>query len=393
MKIIHCADAHLGSQIRSLGHLGGKRKMEIRQSFFRILELCGQEQVDLLLIAGDLFDQPTPEKELVQQVIEQMKKIPQTRIFIAPGNHDYICLDSCYVTAEWPENVTIFKGAYQCIPVEELKVNVFGAAFTRASQEVPLLKKKEEAMGYVDNGYLNLGVLHGDLVSSVFGSSYHPITLKQIEESGLSYLALGHIHLRSELNKAGNTYYSYCGNHDGRGFDELGEKGIYYFELSFEPFCDVSKQFQFRETGSRRYLEVKLEPGKLLKEENFSEEALANIIRTILSERFGKHWQENLYKVILKGELAENVVIHKEGIKEWLSDVFFIKIKDQTTVTVDYEQVAKQRTLKGMFVAKMQKRINEAKQAGDERKQAVLKEALSLGLKAFYTEVGYDVDE
>ena len=82
--MIHCADAHLGSEIHSLGYLGSKRKMEIRQSFFRILELCGEEKVDLLLIAGDLFDQPVPETELVRQVIEQMEKIPHTRIFISP---------------------------------------------------------------------------------------------------------------------------------------------------------------------------------------------------------------------------------------------------------------------------------------------------------------------
>ena len=74
LKIIHCADAHLGSDIRSLGHLGARRKMEIRQSFFQILKLCEEEGADLLLIAGDLFDQPTPEPELVHQVIEQMEK-------------------------------------------------------------------------------------------------------------------------------------------------------------------------------------------------------------------------------------------------------------------------------------------------------------------------------
>ena len=104
-------------------------------------------------------------------------------------------------------------------------------------------------------------------------------------------------------------------------------------------------------------------------------------------------WRENLYKVILTGDMRENVVLSPEGIKSWLSEVFFLKIKDRTRITVDYEQVAKQRTLKGMFVAKMLKCIKEAENKGDFEKKAVLKEALSIGLKAFYTEVGYDVDE
>lgn len=392
LKIIHCADAHLGSDIRSLGHLGARRKMEIRQSFFQILKLCEEEGADLLLIAGDLFDQPTPEPELVHQVIEQMEKIPQTRIFISPGNHDYICRDSCYLTAEWPKNVTIFQGAYECVTIEELQVNVFGAAFQGVNQEIPLLKKKEEAIGYVENDYVNLGVLHGDLVSSALGSTYNPITIKQIEHSGLDYLALGHIHLRSEVKKAGNTSYSYPGNHDGRGFDELGEKGVYVGEIR-KAFLDLEKQFHFKEMGSRRYLEVKFEPGRFMGEETVSEEEIARAIQKELEALDVKRWQENLYKVILTGDMRENVVLSIEGIKSWLSEVFFLKIKDRTRITVDYEQVAKQRTLKGMFVAKMLKGIKEAKSKGETEKQAVLEEALSIGLKAFYTEVGYDVDE
>ena len=393
MKIIHCADAHLGSDIRSLGHLGGKRKMEIRESFYKILALCEEEKADILFISGDLFDQPTPDKELVQQVIDQMEKIPETRIFIAPGNHDYICLDSCYMTAKWPENVTIFKGAYECVAIEELQVNVFGAAFQGVNQEIPLLKKKEEAIGYVKNDYLNLGVLHGDLVSSVTGSNYNPITVKQIENSGLAYLALGHIHLRSEVKKAGNTYYSYCGNHDGRGFDELGEKGVYVGEIKKNSFYELEPDFSFRKVGNRKYLEVKFEPGKQMKEEVVSEEEIAKALQKELETLDFENWRENLYKVVFTGDMPENVVLNPEGIKSWLSEVFFLKIKDKTRIAVDYDQVAKQRTLKGMFVAKMRKAIVEAESKGDTKKQSVLEEALSIGLKSFYTEVGYDVDQ
>ena len=393
MKIVHCGDAHLGSEIRSLGHLGAKRKMEIRQSFFRILEFCGEEKADILLISGDLFDQPTPDKELVSQVMEQMRKIPDTRIFIAPGNHDYICQDSCYLTADWPANVTIFQGTYECVSIEELQVNVFGAAFLGANQEIPLLKKKEEAIGYVENHFLNLGVLHGDLVSSASGSTYNPVTVKQIENSGLDYLALGHIHLRSEIKKAGNTYYSYCGNHDGRGFDELGEKGVYIGEIRKNSFYDLEHNFYFKEVGSRKYLEVKFEPGKLMKEEIVSEEEIAKAIQKELVKMDANRWQENLYKIILTGDMRENVTLSPEGIKGWLSDVFYLKIKDKTRITVDYEQVAKQHTLKGMFVSKMLIKMKEAERSGDFERLAVLKEALSIGLKAFYTGVDYDVDE
>lgn len=130
-----------------------------------------------------------------------------------------------------------------------------------------------------------------------------------------------------------------------------------------------------------------------MEEETVSEEEIARALQKELEKNGLDEWRENLYKVILTGDMRENVVLSPEGIKSWLSEVFFLKIKDRTRITVDYEQVAKQRTLKGMFVAKMLKGIKEAENKGDFEKKAVLKEALSIGLKAFYTEVGYDVDE
>ena len=130
-----------------------------------------------------------------------------------------------------------------------------------------------------------------------------------------------------------------------------------------------------------------------MKEEVVSEEEIAKALQKELETLDFENWRENLYKVVFTGDMPENVVLNPEGIKSWLSEVFFLKIKDKTRIAVDYDQVAKQRTLKGMFVAKMRKAIMEAESKGDTKKQSVLEEALSIGLKAFYTEVGYDVDQ
>ena len=64
--------------------------------------------------------------------------------------------------------------------------------------------------------------LHGDALNA--GSPYNAVTREQIAASGLCYLALGHIHEKSGLQRAGETFYAWPGCPMGRGFDELGQK-------------------------------------------------------------------------------------------------------------------------------------------------------------------------
>ena len=82
--------------------------------------------------------------------------------------------------------------------------------------------------------------LHADLSPG----PYNPITKEEIAGSGLTYLALGHIHQASGLLRQGNTFYAYPGCPEGRGFDELGEKGVLLVEAEggkvnaeFVPLC------------------------------------------------------------------------------------------------------------------------------------------------------------
>ena len=88
MKFVHCADVHIGMEF-ALNRLRSKqRKAEILQSFLRVIDYCRDEEVDILLIAGDLFDSEKVEAAVVEQIKEAFAGIPGTDIYIAPGNHD-----------------------------------------------------------------------------------------------------------------------------------------------------------------------------------------------------------------------------------------------------------------------------------------------------------------
>jgi DNA repair exonuclease SbcCD nuclease subunit len=73
-----------------------------------------------------------------------------------------------------------------------------------------------------------IGLLHGDPVQR--HSPYCPVTAAQVRDSGLDYLALGHVH-KSGAFRAGKTLCGWPGCPMGRGYDETGEMGLYLVEI------------------------------------------------------------------------------------------------------------------------------------------------------------------
>ena len=104
MKFIHVADVHLGAE-PSCGKYTEGRKQEIWDTFKGIIEICNEEESDVLFIAGDLFHRQPLLRELkvVNYLFSMLKK---TKVFLIAGNHDYIKKESYYRTFSWNENMT-----------------------------------------------------------------------------------------------------------------------------------------------------------------------------------------------------------------------------------------------------------------------------------------------
>ena len=140
-------------------------------------------------------------------------------VFIAPGNHDPVGINSPWEQPGWPENVHIFRSAaVESVSLPDLDCRVYGAAF-RSTDSAPLLQGFSAQCAERHA----LCVLHGD--PTVADSPYNPISRMQVLESGLDYLALGHIH-KGDSFRAGDTLCAWPGCPMGRGFDELGQKGV-----------------------------------------------------------------------------------------------------------------------------------------------------------------------
>ncbi|AYD40179.1 DNA repair exonuclease [Clostridium fermenticellae] len=375
IKIVHCADIHLGSELSILGNKAAVRKAEIKGTFFNILKLCRDENVELLLIAGDLFDDVHVNKNLLCEIRDGFDAIKDTTVVIAPGNHDPASSDSPYVIKNfWPKNVIIFKNSLEKVEIKDSSVCVWGTAFLSTQSKSSMIKNFKN----VDDGLINICVVHGELVAQNQRSRYNPITEKQISDSKMDYIALGHIHKKTDVLKAGSTFYAYSGCPEGRGFDELDEKGIYIGTIS----KDICK-LDYRRVCGRMNIELRVDISNAQ-----NARTAADIIIDKMKLRFGEKYAENLYKIDLYGMLSNNVNIDINDIRLFLCDVFFIKLKDSTRMNIDFDNLSDEITLKNVFVRKMLERIDNAEPKEKEK----LYMALKIGLRAFSCEVKYNED-
>lgn len=224
IKLLHSADWHLDTPFT-----GRSNALWLKEQLLsipgRIADLARRENCNLLLLSGDLFDGP-PSPRSIRALKEALGSL-SIPVCIAPGNHDFASGNSPWLSESWPSHVHIFTApAIQSLSFPELDCRVYGAGFP--SMDCPgLLEgfRAEQPERY------SIGVFHGDPTN--LRSPYCPITLPQIRDSGLTYLALGHIHKSGQL-KAGSTLCAWPGCPMGRGYDEQGPHGVLITELGEE---------------------------------------------------------------------------------------------------------------------------------------------------------------
>lgn len=371
VKILHCADIHIGAAESSLGVLAESRRAETLITFEKIINLAKENAVDILLIAGDLFNSNNIEKGFIDRVFECFTCIPDIKIVYAAGNHDPLNADSPFRKYTLPQNVFVLDTNDCFVEFPHINTRVYGKSF----KEVYMQGSERFSLD-VDNNFINLMCIHGELRSDL-GSDYNSITSNFITSSGMDYIALGHVHKRTDVAKIGNTYLSYCGCPEGQGFDELDEKGVYLGEIS-KGDCNL----QFIPLAKRMHITESINIGGLTTSNEIAEHILH-----FIKEKYPQNYADNLYKIILIGELDDGVIISLPEITTRLNDAFyFVKLRDKTEIKVDFEALSKENTLKGIFVKNMLNRIENA----NENEKQMLKEALNIGLKAFGGEVNYN---
>ena len=372
IKIAHCADLHIGSQCCGIGNKGETRKHEIKNTFLKILDVCHREKVELLLIAGDLFDDVNLSSADVQDVKNALSKA-SFKVAISPGNHDPFTTDSPYAS-QWPGNTVIFKNnKIECVELDDLKVRLWGFAFKGSYEKQNFLKNVQVEKS---DSVIDICVMHGN-ISSSDEDVYCPVKICDIEKSRMDYIALGHVHKRSDICRAGETFYAYPGCPDGRGFDETGDKGFYIGTVS-KGHCNLA----FKKICKRTYEVLNVDISN-----SETENEIIDLILEKTKEIYGESYRENLYKIILTGYVSEDFFVDVLRLETALNEkLFFAKVTDNTETEINEDKLKFRNDFKSIFIKKMLLKIENSK---NEQEKTVNKNALKTGLRAFCGDVKY----
>jgi exonuclease SbcD len=398
IRLIQTGDLHLGSPFSFAPELAGRLQQSQLETFWSIIRLCQEQQADVLLIAGDLFDQPVPDKALVRQVIEMLGSLTRTRVLVSPGNHDPFRLDSPYRTAIWPESVRIFGEKIESIELADQRVRIYGIGFSATVAAKPLLADLDLSL---DPAYANLLLLHGDLYATSSRSPYNPLTPATLAGLGFDYVGLGHVHQFSGFINEGATTMAYAGCPFGRGFDETGIKGVIAGSISLSPgrMSPVPGQtprpitplvdLRFVPLDSRRFVELAVDVSNCSDQAAIMDRILL-AMATIQGERF----RDDLYKIILSGDLEDGFVPVLAILQQHLEgQVFYFKLRDRTKKRLDLSLLAHEHSLRGAFIRQINSRIEQARSKDQANTLEIAQKALDLGLMVMQGEdVTYAAD-
>lgn len=326
MKIIHCADLHLDSVLSTnLSPVKAQeRGAELRAAFARLVRFARDEQVDAVLIAGDLFDSAYVSAHTASFVAEQIRNAKDVTFFYLRGNHDES--RDAFAGTELPENLKTFGTAWTSYPCGDVVITAIepeGSGWLRMYDELQL-----------DSNDLNIVMLHGQ-ISSQPGAEQ--IALPLLRNKHIRYLALGHLHAYQKASLDLDGEYCYSGCLEGRGFDECGEKGFVLLETD-----GTRLQSRFISFAARTLHEVPVD---------ISDSETVTQILSRMKQAAAEIPEKDMVKFTLTGTYTLQTQKDIRFLLKMLeSDFWFVKIKDESTLKIDRKSYEYDASLKGAFV-------------------------------------------
>ena len=204
MRFVHIADMHFDKPFTLLSNkkeLGEVRRIEQRKAFKKMINYIKENKIPYLFIAGDLYEQEYIKQSTIEYINNLFGEIIETKIYIAPGNHDPYIKNSYYAQYKWKENVKILKPGIQ--KIEEKEFDLYGYGFS----EFYCNESKIEEIKIENKNKINILLSHADINGNKqVEKQYNPISSKKIEEIGFEYVALGHIHKNNIEEKINIKY-------------------------------------------------------------------------------------------------------------------------------------------------------------------------------------------
>jgi DNA repair exonuclease SbcCD nuclease subunit len=336
MKILHCADIHLESRLRT--HFdeerAKERRNEILTTFGRMADYAKENGIGHIIIAGDLFDVKRISAATANFVKGVIKDHPGILFYYLKGNHDPEIFKE---NEECPENLLMFGEAWTayCLSKNDRRsVMLYGREL--GNDDAPLFE------GFTaEAGNFNIVTLHGTVADGRSDMKRGIIGLNDVMNRSADYLALGHIHARKEEKIDARGTYVYPGCLEGRGFDEFGEHGFYVLDIN-EETGEYTKEFV--PFASRVLHEMTVD----ITDCADTADICARIRERLAPGHIGSG---DYVRVVLKGEVDANSEKNIDLIeKQFTGMYYYFAVKDDSGYKTDYTLFQHDKSLKGEYV-------------------------------------------
>lgn len=375
LRLLHTADVHLGARHADLGDRAATQRERQFAAFVATVDLALEEKVDLVLIAGDLFDSNTQPRRSVERAAAQIKRLVDSRIrvVIAPGTHDLYDKASIYRAYDMPalagavgsDLVSVLDPDHPEVHLRALDVVVHGRCY--ATKRAPKSPLADLDVRKDDRAAWHIGLLHAALaIDGKTDGDEVVIRTEEIEASHLDYLALGHWHSTLK-GKAGRTTYAYAGAPEPIALDQDKAGNVLLVTLDG---ADGRKRVDVEErrVGRTQFERVQLDAATV-----GTQPALV----AALLERANP---DLVLDVELIGVRPDELDLHVEEVEAELGDRFLkVRVRDRSVAPLPEGPVASADTVLGAFIRDLEARVAEVEAAEDTASANELRDALRLG--------------
>ncbi|MBI5913374.1 DNA repair exonuclease [Candidatus Azambacteria bacterium] len=370
LRIIHTSDIHLGAKFSSLGKKADAQRQALKDSLAKVVDHALASKANLFLITGDLFDSNFPSPQSVSFVKSQLARLNEARIWtmILPGTHDCLSKSSVYVREDLSHNlpyVYVFNDAEVFAKeISDIDTTIYAkpsAANKSTESPVAFLASatKDAKTRY------KIAMAHGSVqIEGKSAPDDMPITLREVAEAGVQYLALGHWHGAQDFS-FGNTVAWYAGSPEVTYQEGKGGIGQGY-----------ALAVDVMETAKVKPIKIS---EKVVKEVDIDMQIYENVENVVFE--LEKLADKNCLLLVNVFGFAESAVfVDPDRIAEELADKFFsIKVKNTTALKLPEITALNypEELVVGQFVRIMQKKL-EGAQTPEERK--MIEDAVQIGI-------------
>lgn len=335
MKIIHCADLHLDSNMKT--HLDSDtakaRKNELLNTWKMMVRYAADNGISAIMIAGDLFDRRVISAAARNAVTDAILSNPDIMFFYIAGNHEKDGLLSSL--GELPANLKIFGENWTQYRLGE-RVTISGIELGSMTPE-----QTAAAMPVLEADDINIVLMHGQESETGVRDKAEIIALRDYRNRSIDYMALGHVHEYRCEKLDGRGYYCYSGCLEGRGFDECGEHGFVLLNIDEQQRSVTERFVPFAgRTLHKLYVDItgchtSGQAGELIEE----------------SVRIADIPSKDMVRIILSGKRSADDDIDVDLITLGLHlPYYFYKVVNESVLSIDPSEYAADASLKGEFV-------------------------------------------